>query len=219
MLISEITAFLENAYQVLNEKFFDNELSKVVITIQSSPKAFGHYTTWDAWKEESTGYREINIGAETLNRKIGNVIATLLHEMVHHYCDMKGIKDTSRGNVYHNKRFKNEAECRGLVLDYDSRIGFSITHPSLMLMDLINMQGWENVNLARNGGYRVSGSNGSGGDNGSGSSSGGADTGKPKSSTRKYLCRVCGNSVRATKEVNIACLDCNTRMFVEEKTG
>lgn len=217
MLISEITAFLENAYEVLNQQFFNGELSKVVITIQSSPKAYGHYTTWDAWNEENRGYREINIAAETLNRPIGNVIATLVHEMVHHYCNLKGIKDTSRGNVYHNKRFREQAEMRGLVLDYDGRIGFSITHPSLMLMDLINSMGWENVNLSRNGGYSSSG--GSGGDNGSGSSSGGNDLGKPKSSTRKYQCRVCGNSVRATKEVNIACLDCNTRMFVEEKTG
>ncbi len=212
MLVSEITAFLENAYQVLNDKFFEGELSKVVITIQSSPKAYGHYTTWDAWNEEKQGFREINIGAETLNRPIGNVIATLVHEMVHHYCAMSGIKDTSRGGVYHNKRFKNEAECRGLVLDYDNRIGFSITHPSLMLMDIINMEGWENVNLARNGG--VTSSNGAGGsDNGSG----GVTPGKPKSSTRKYICTCCGCSVRATKVVNIGCLDCGTVMVVEEK--
>ncbi len=214
MLISEITAFLENAYNVLNEKFFNGELSKVVITVQSSPKAYGHYTPWDSWSENQQGYREINIGAETLNRPIGNVVATLVHEMVHHYCDMKGIKDTSRNHVYHNKRFKNEAEMRGLVLDYDGRIGFSITHPSLMLMDLINMEGWENVNLARNGGYSASG-----GDNGStGGSSGGVDgTGKKKSSTRKYICPDCGCSVRATKSVNIGCLDCSCQMVVEEK--
>lgn len=216
MLISEITAFLENAYDVLNERFFDNMLSKVVITIQSSPRAYGHYVPVEIWNEEnneeSAGYHEINLGAETLNRKIGNVIATLVHEMVHHYCNLKGIKDTSRGGVYHNKRFKEQAEMRGLVLDYDPRIGFSITHPSLMLMDLINMEGWENVNLARNG--VATSSNGAGGsDNGSG----GVETGKPKSSTRKYICTSCGCSVRATKTVNISCMDCNNQMIVEEK--
>ena len=116
MLISEITAFLEDAYTVLNDRFFDGELPRVIITVQSSPKAYGHYTLYDAWNEENTGYREINIGAETLNRPIGNVIATLQHEMVHHYCAMTGIKDTSRGGVYHNKRFRQEAELRGLVL-------------------------------------------------------------------------------------------------------
>ncbi|MFV0517428.1 MAG: hypothetical protein ACK5MV_08525 [Aminipila sp.] len=221
MLISEITAFLENAYDVLNERFFDNMLSKVVITIQSSPRAYGHYVPVEIWNEEnneeSAGYHEINLGAETLNRKIGNVIATLVHEMVHHYCNLKGIKDTSRGGVYHNKRFKEQAEMRGLVLDYNPCIGFSITHPSLMLMDLINMEGWENVSLARTGGSSsASGSNGSSGDNGSCPTSGGK-TGKPKSSTRKYICTSCGCSVRATKTVNISCMDCNNQMIVEEK--
>lgn len=215
MLVSEVTAFLEQAYTVLNEQFFNGELSKVIITIQSSPRIYGHYTTWDAWREDQQGYREINIGAETLNRPVGNVIATLTHEMVHHYCAIKGIKDTSRNGVYHNKRFKEQAEMRGLVLDYDGRIGFSITHPGLMLMDLINLQGWENVSLSRNGSSgSLGGSNGTGGsDNGSG----GVDTGKKKSSTRKYLCPVCGCSVRATKVVNIGCLDCVTTMVIEEK--
>ena len=35
------------------------------------------------------------------------------------------------------------------------------------------------------------------------------------SSTRKYICPCCGNSVRATKEVNLACLDCNAPMVLE----
>lgn len=34
------------------------------------------------------------------------------------------------------------------------------------------------------------------------------------SSARKYVCPCCGNSVRATKAVNIACLDCNEQMAV-----
>ena len=32
------------------------------------------------------------------------------------------------------------------------------------------------------------------------------------SSTRKYACPCCGNSVRATKSVNIMCADCNEFM-------
>ena len=34
------------------------------------------------------------------------------------------------------------------------------------------------------------------------------------SSTRKYLCPCCGNSVRATKSVNIGCLDCQAPMIL-----
>ena len=35
-------------------------------------------------------------------------------------------------------------------------------------------------------------------------------------STRKYICPVCGQSVRATKRVNIMCMDCNAPMVDEE---
>ena len=38
---------------------------------------------------------------------------------------------------------------------------------------------------------------------------------KKPSSTRKYVCQCCGNSVRATKDVNIICADCNEQMTTE----
>lgn len=40
MQISEATAFLENAYVALNNKFFGGQLPPVIITIQSSPRAY-----------------------------------------------------------------------------------------------------------------------------------------------------------------------------------
>ena len=214
MRVSEITEFLENAYGVLNMTYFEGSLPPVVITVQSSPKAYGHYTTWDAWRQDEKGYREINLGAESLSRPIENTIATLIHEMVHHYCAMAGIKDTSRGGTYHNKRFKAEAEKRGLVIGYDSRIGHSPTSPSDSLIAFIEGQGWTGIDLSRTGWYGVSGGaeGGSGGD-----PDGGTDTGKKKSNVRKYICPTCGCSVRATKEVHIGCLDCDCPMELVEK--
>ena len=35
--------------------------------------------------------------------------------------------------------------------------------------------------------------------------------GKKKSSTRKYICDCCGISVRATKDVDIMCINCTKR--------
>ena len=52
--------------------------------------------------------KEINLGAESLKRSVPEIVATLLHEMVHYYCHVNGIQDTS--NTYHNKRFKEECE-------------------------------------------------------------------------------------------------------------
>lgn len=203
MSISEIVAFLEDAYDVLNQKYFEGALPKAVITIQSSPKAYGHFTPWDAWKENENGYKEINIGAETLNREIFSVLSTLVHEQVHFYCHINNIKDTSRSGNYHNKRFKVEAEKRGLIIGYDSKIGFSPTTPSPELIEFIKEQGWQGVDLARQGQLSFSGGN----------------NGRTRSNVRKYQCPECGCSVRATKSVNIACLDCDCPMELVEKVG
>ena len=223
MRVSEITSFLEHAYGVLNEVYFESSLPPVVITVQSSPKAYGHYTTWDAWRQDEKGYREINLGAESLSRPIENTIATLIHEMTHHYCAMAGIKDTSRGGgtgggsgtgTYHNKKFKEQAEKRGLVIGYDPRIGHSLTSPSQQLIEFIESQGWTGIDLSRTGWYGSTG----GADGGSGGDpDGGAETGKKKSNVRKYICPTCGCSVRATKEVHIGCLDCGVPMELVEK--
>ena len=203
MQISEATAFLENAYVALNKKFFGGELPPVIITIQSSPRAYGHYTTWEnTWVGEGQGFHEINIGAETLDRDASEVLATLSHEMVHHYCAVNNIKDTSRGGTYHNKKFKEVAEGTGAILvDYDPRIGYSPTRPTEALIAFIEEQGWTGVNLSRQSILGLPGGKGRGRSNG----------------VRKYVCPNCHCSVRATKAVNIGCLDCGTVMELEEK--
>lgn len=203
MQISEATAFLENAYVALNKKFFGGELPPVIITIQSSPRAYGHYTTWEnTWVGEGQGFHEINIGAETLDRDASEVLATLSHEMVHHYCAVNNIKDTSRGGTYHNKKFKEVAEGTGAILvDYDPRIGYSPTRPTDALIAFIEEQGWTGVNLSRQSILGLPGGKGRGRSNG----------------VRKYVCPNCHCSVRATKAVNIGCLDCGTVMELEEK--
>ena len=38
--------------------------------------------------------------------------------------------------------------------------------------------------------------------------------GRKPSSTRKYICPCCGMSVRATRNVNVACLDCNEPLVI-----
>lgn len=64
MTISAAVAFLEKAFDVLNKEYFESALSKPLITIQSTPGTYGHYTKFDAWKSTKTdkGYREINLG-------------------------------------------------------------------------------------------------------------------------------------------------------------
>lgn len=76
--------YLDRIFNLANEQFFESELSKPVITIQSTPTAYGHVTCSKVWQnEQGENAYELNIGAGTLNRSIENLVATMVHEMVH----------------------------------------------------------------------------------------------------------------------------------------
>lgn len=203
-------AYLNMIFDLLNARYFEGALSRPIITIQSTPKAYGHYTLYDAWSVDGDkGMREINIGAGTLSRPIENVVATLLHEMVHYHNDQSGVKDCSRGNTYHNRKFKDAAEACDLLVEHHDTYGWSITAPSDALVEFCLENDLREIRLCRNDIVipRVSGT----GTHAETFTFGG---GNKKSSTRKYVCPCCGMSVRATKAVNIACLDCNEQLVV-----
>lgn len=203
---SRTAGYLEKIFRILNAHYFDNQLEEPIITIQSTPRAYGHVTVGKTWIRGEENRHELNIGAGTLNRDIENVVATMLHEMVHLYNMAVGVQDTSRAGAYHNKRFKTAAEARDLSISYDPRIGWSITEPTDALLEFILEQGWGEIHMNRNEGLMI---------RGGGTPSGGPGTafktGKG-SNSRKYQCPCCGCSVRATKAVNVACLDCGVPM-------
>ena len=83
---NRVAGYLNKVFDILNEEFFECELSRPTITIQSTPKAYGHFSLReDTWISKVGGTHEINIGAGTLSRPIEEVAATLLHEMVWKY--------------------------------------------------------------------------------------------------------------------------------------
>ena len=205
---SRAAGYLEKMFRILNNYYFNGEIEEPIITIQSTPSAYGHVTVAKAWHKANGDERhELNIDAGTLDRPIEDVTATLLHEMIHLYHLQNGVKDCSRGSTYHNKKFKVTAEACDLKIDYDSRIGWSITSPTEKLIELIIAQGWEDICIGRMDGYVSRGT-------GRGASSGNTEPPKPKktSSTRKYICPRCRMSVRATREVNLICGDCLVKM-------
>ena len=93
---NRVAGYLNKIFDLLNAEYFENELSRPTITIQSTPKAYGHFSLKDdTWVSTIGNSHEINIGAETLARPIEEVIATLLHEMVHYLNYKNGIQDCS----------------------------------------------------------------------------------------------------------------------------
>lgn len=207
---SRTAGYLEKIFRAVNAKYFGGQLEEPIITIQSTPKAYGHVTVAKAWQRGDTTRHELNIGAGTLNRDIVYVVCTLVHECVHLWNLQNGIQDCSRGGAYHNKRFKEAAEARDLKISYDPRIGWSITEPTDALCKFILEQGWEDIQMNRmENSYTPRG-------RGAGDAAGKpTGTSNPNSHSIKYVCPCCRNSVRATKVVHIKCADCDMLMVAQ----
>ncbi len=206
---NRVAGYLNKFFDLLNEEFFESSLARPTITIQSTPKAYGHFSLReDTWISALGNSHEINIGAGTLARPIEEVAATLLHEMVHYYNYQNGIKDCSRGNTYHNRRFKMAAEARGLKVEHSERYGWSHTSPADELLDFVLENGLTDILINRNefSGFQITGT-------GTHSGTGITPPRRP-SSTRKYICPCCGMSVRATRNVNVACIDCEEQLVL-----
>lgn len=207
--MSRAVSQLEHIYNALNTDFFQNELPIPIITVQSKPGTYGHCTTSKVWQRKDGGAYELNIAAEVLNYPIEETLDTMLHEMVHLYCRENGIKEVSRGGKYHNKKFKAEAERRGLVCVPCGQYGWNTT-PSDRLVEYALQKGWNEIKIGRGSLPPIICTGASG------TAQIGAETtggGKRPSSTRKLQCPKCGCSVRATKTVRIMCMDCMEQMI------
>lgn len=208
--MSRAVSQLEHIYNALNTDFFGGALPLPIITVQSKPGTYGHFTPGKVWQKPDESTYELNIAAEVLNYPIEDTIDTMLHEMVHLYCKENGIKDTSRGGKYHNGKFKAEAERVGLECYQCGQYGWN-TRPGDKIVEYALSRNWNEIRIGRNSltGFIRTGTDGT-------ESATGADTqsgGKRPSSTRKLQCPCCGNSVRATKAVRIMCMDCNEQML------
>lgn len=206
---SRTAGYLEKMFRELNRDYFGNELEEPIITIQATPRAYGHVSVSKVWKRKGENRHELNIDAGTLQRPIEDICATLLHEMTHLYNMAHGIQDCSRGGSYHNSRFKVEAERRGLHVEKHPKYGWTVTSPTDELLEYVIEHGWCEISMQRGGiGWMPPAAPGSQTGNGSGAFGGANRT----SSTRKYICPCCRQSIRATKTVNIICGECLQRM-------
>lgn len=207
---NRVCGYLNKIFDLLNAEFFENGLARPTITIQSTPRAYGHFSLRDdTWTSVLGDSNEINIGAGTLSRPIENVVTTLAHEMVHYYNHIHGIKDTSRQGTYHNKAFKVACEARGVKVERSEKYGWSHTSPDDGILDFVLKYELSDILINRNefNGFQIVGT---------GTHSGTLTPPISKgSNSYKIQCPCCGNSVRATKKnLNLACLDCGQKMNI-----
>lgn len=192
---------LESYFSKINDKFYNGELQKPVITVSpdNTKGAYGWCTSWKAWKasdnQDDEGYYEINICAEYLSRPFEEVIGTLMHEMVHLYNLQNGVKDTSRGGTYHNKKFKEAAEAHGLLPEKNEKYGWIGRKLNDEAKAFVESMHETKFDLFRETPVKIKGTS--------------------KQSSRKYVCPCCGLIIRATKEVKVMCMECDMPLELE----
>lgn len=209
--MSRLTGELEKIFRLLNQDLFGGVLPTPIITVIPTPRAYAHYVPFDIWNTKNDNKREINIASGTLDRPLENIIASLVHEMVHMYNDcILNEQDTSNKGVYHNRIFKREAEAHGLEVTRSERYGYSHTSPSDTLLEwVLEHNELREVEMCRANPALISVSVGTY----TGNKATGTVGTNLNSHHRKYICPMCGCSCRATKQINILCMDCNERMI------
>lgn len=104
------------------------ELPRVVVTTGSGEFVkWGHFRP-DSWKSGDERLHEFFLASEALAKGATQVLQTTIHEAAHTLARVRGQKDTSRQNRYHNKVFLTLAEELGLehkASTPDSTHGFS----------------------------------------------------------------------------------------------
>jgi predicted SprT family Zn-dependent metalloprotease len=197
--IAPIINELEKLFAIFNEHLFESALSTAVITMhkKGNSNANGWCTHEKDWEDgKGARYFEINICPEYINRPIEEICATLIHEMCHLYNSLNDVQDCSRSSQHHNIKFKECAEKHGLNVEKHPSRGYASTSLNPETREFIKTLDLTAFDL-----FRDSKTN---------------KKATKKSSTRKYICPVCGQSIRATKEnVNIICGDCNEKMILQ----
>lgn len=138
---------LSKAFDKANAKWFEGKLPTpmIIVSRKSSKWELGFITASKIWTEKKDGSEEpdtryeINISAEGVGRPIEDIITTLVHEMVHEYNLVRGVRDCS-GSI-HNKKFKTEAERVGLIVEKSQRVGYGHTSPSPQFIEEIKTWG------------------------------------------------------------------------------
>jgi hypothetical protein len=214
---------LQRMYKLLNKKYFNNELEKVIITIQADHKGAmrGWISAGKVWSTKNKEYyREINICAECLNRDTSEVIEILLHEMCHLWNMQNDIQDTSRSGTYHNKLFMSTAERSGLSVDFSKQYGYAHTKPKAELKEIVEKHcraGCFKLNRASF--YR----DGKTPKNTAGTGEGGKEqvTSRAKQNMKKFVCPVCGLIIRAGRDITgkVLCIACNVEFVHEAPAG
>ncbi|MFI6310833.1 hypothetical protein ACIBEK_12045 [Nocardia fusca] len=120
---------IENAWAGLRAQHPD--IPDVVVTVAAGSVGrrgvrLGRFGP-DRWMHNGVWVSELFVGGEGFAHGPREVLGVLLHEAVHGIARTRGIKDTSRGGAYHNKKYFELAGEVGLAVERQDGRGWAHT--------------------------------------------------------------------------------------------
>lgn len=120
---------LQQAYDHFNKTLFDGTLPNALITLQRRKKTFGYFAGARFAREDGRKADEIALNPASFHeRSVNEILATLVHDMVHlwqHHCGTPG-----RGR-YHNREWAAKMKAIGLQPTIDGAEGGKETGESV----------------------------------------------------------------------------------------
>lgn len=176
---------LNALFNKYNKKYFDNRINGHVVYNDTRFRVDVSSVVFHDGRFE---YRICIPEEDVLQNNLGAIAVNMLTQMVLIYGLMNNIKMSSNRQTYLNKKFNKKATEVGLTTKYIGENGRGFFPTGI---DATNKKILKNFHLEDSAFYKLSGNP------------------SKKSSTRKYICPCCGNSFRATKNLNVICGDCN----------
>lgn len=188
MTTNDIQQFFLRTYMVFNK-----ELYRGILPLPDFFVVLSRKECKNEWCTSFNGSITVKITYNSLIKSIekDTVLQDLLHQMVHIYCHINGIKDTTRQGRYHNRNFRQVAQDYGLEVETDPGCGARITGCQKQIMEILQK---ELPGFSREVGYmkhllqRSSGQ------------------------THTYICPSCRRTVTGDKDTKLICGYCYTEM-------
>ncbi len=127
----DVYSELNQAYDFFNEKLFDGQLPKCLITFQREKQSLGYLATNRFTNREGESLDELAMNPSYFGiRSIADTLSTLVHEQCHKWQTTYG-KPSRAG--YHNHEFANKMESIGLMASHNGapggkRVGQQMDH-------------------------------------------------------------------------------------------
>lgn len=201
-----------------NATLFNNKLPKFVITYDEDMTHYGAISYMPYYHDNTLKYFKLFINHTLMrtNEGLKQVVITTLHEAIHAYCRVMGIKEVSNRGRYHNGNFKKEAERIGLITSQDRTIGCRtpgikeerlqdfFKHLVTKGFDLNALENAFTLKLLNQ--FSSADTEKDGGNEGND-----GDTSKPEKkdyNLKVWHCPNCGQKTRAAKSANLICGTC-----------